>query len=226
MRVRPLSARIRGNHDCERGFPSADAGCSVDGLRKRPITNPLNIARLLLRTLSIFRDCFASPCRFLNRLGFIFFSSKMGTIDSLKSVLTQSALDDLCEKYYILDAVHLELPGPNARIRRSPTDILEYFQIHLSQLSVIAAAKISHFEILCRVHGFVPTVGNFRSGKTLRKDPPPTPDEFSAKVCDFLTDNPAPFKKFSEAFLRLFIQILYPVDDGDFMRYVMNCGLL
>nr|GEZ43627.1 hypothetical protein [Tanacetum cinerariifolium] len=198
--VRPLSARIRGNHDCECGFPSADAGCSVDGLRKRPITNPHSLR--------------------LSRLGFIFFSAKMGTIDSLKSVLTQFALDDLCEKYYIPDAVHLERPGPNARIRRSPTDILEYFQIHLSQLSVIAAAKISHFEILCRVYGFVPTVElkrlffwvdafvfplavSWHSGKTLRKDPPPTPDEFSAKVCEFLVDNPDPFKKFPEAFCAL-----------------------
>ncbi|GKE27139.1 hypothetical protein Tco_1442523, partial [Tanacetum coccineum] len=41
-------------------------------------------------------------------------------------------------------------------------DILEYFQINLSQLSVIAAAKVSYFEILCCVNGFVPTVGNFR----------------------------------------------------------------
>nr|GEV45994.1 reverse transcriptase domain-containing protein [Tanacetum cinerariifolium] len=32
----------------------------------------------------------------------------------------------------------------------------------MSQLSVIAAAKVSHFEILCCVHGFVSTVGNFR----------------------------------------------------------------
>nr|GEX91594.1 hypothetical protein [Tanacetum cinerariifolium] len=110
----------------------------------------------------------------------------MGTIDSLKSVLTQSALDALCEKFHIPDVVHPELPGPNARIRNSPTgkigvysrffdfanyriplsqfliDILQYFQINLSQLSVIAAAKVSHFEILCRVHGFVLTVGNFR----------------------------------------------------------------
>ncbi|GJX68407.1 hypothetical protein Tco_0304134 [Tanacetum coccineum] len=109
----------------------------------------------------------------------------MSTIDSLKSILTQSALDALCEKFYIPDAVHPELPGPNARIRNSPTgkigvysrffdfanywiplsqflvDILQYFQINLSQLSVIAAAKVSHFEILCRVHGFIPTVGNF-----------------------------------------------------------------
>ncbi|GJT20025.1 hypothetical protein Tco_0878731 [Tanacetum coccineum] len=30
------------------------------------------------------------------------------------------------------------------------------------RLSIIAAAKVSHFEILCRAHGFVPTVGNFR----------------------------------------------------------------
>nr|GEV50633.1 hypothetical protein [Tanacetum cinerariifolium] len=44
----------------------------------------------------------------LSRIGFIFFST-MGTIDSLKSVLTQSALDDLCKKYYILDAVQPEL---------------------------------------------------------------------------------------------------------------------
>ncbi|GJZ69276.1 hypothetical protein Tco_0632826 [Tanacetum coccineum] len=32
----------------------------------------------------------------------------------------------------------------------------------MSQLSVIGAAKVSHFEILCRVHGFEPTVGLFR----------------------------------------------------------------
>ncbi|GJX39071.1 hypothetical protein Tco_0252374, partial [Tanacetum coccineum] len=33
--------------------------------------------------------------------------------------------------------------------------------INLSQLSVIATAKVSHFEILCHVHGFVPTVEVF-----------------------------------------------------------------
>ncbi|GJY33507.1 hypothetical protein Tco_0417976, partial [Tanacetum coccineum] len=110
----------------------------------------------------------------------------MGTIDSIKSILTQSALDAMCEKFHIPDIVHPELPGPNDRIRNSPTgkigvyskifdfanyriplsqfliDILGYFRINLSQLSVITAAKISHFEIMCRVHGFVPTVGNFQ----------------------------------------------------------------
>ncbi|GJY02161.1 hypothetical protein Tco_0360313 [Tanacetum coccineum] len=109
----------------------------------------------------------------------------MGSIDVIKSTLTQSALDALCKKFHIPDIVHPELPGRNNRIRNSPTskigvytrffdfanyriplsqflvDVLEYFQINLSQLSVIAAAKVSHFEILCRVYGFVPTVGNF-----------------------------------------------------------------
>ncbi|GJV79491.1 hypothetical protein Tco_1515361 [Tanacetum coccineum] len=44
----------------------------------------------------------------------------MGTIDSMKSVLTQSALDALCEKFHIPDVVHPELPGRNDRIRNSP----------------------------------------------------------------------------------------------------------
>nr|GEY29129.1 hypothetical protein [Tanacetum cinerariifolium] len=47
----------------------------------------------------------------------------MGTIDSTKSILTQYALDALCEKYHIPDTVHLELPGPNARIHNSPTEM-------------------------------------------------------------------------------------------------------
>ncbi|GKB76978.1 hypothetical protein Tco_0943873 [Tanacetum coccineum] len=41
-------------------------------------------------------------------------------------------------------------------------NVLRHYRIHISQLSVIGAAKVSHFEILCRVHGFEPTVGLFR----------------------------------------------------------------
>nr|GEV04487.1 reverse transcriptase domain-containing protein [Tanacetum cinerariifolium] len=40
------------------------------------------------------------------------------------------------------------------------TDV-KHFRIHISQLSVIGAAKVSHFEILCRVYGIIPTVGLF-----------------------------------------------------------------
>ncbi|GJW66490.1 hypothetical protein Tco_0120914 [Tanacetum coccineum] len=41
-------------------------------------------------------------------------------------------------------------------------NVLRHYHIHISQLSVIGAAKVSHFEILCRVHGFELTVGLFR----------------------------------------------------------------
>ncbi|GJU67577.1 glucose and ribitol dehydrogenase [Tanacetum coccineum] len=40
----PCQARIRGNRDCERGYPSADAGCCADGLRKRPIADRGKVA--------------------------------------------------------------------------------------------------------------------------------------------------------------------------------------
>nr|GEV91407.1 transposase (putative), gypsy type [Tanacetum cinerariifolium] len=55
----------------------------------------------------------------------------------------------------------------------------------------------------------------WHSGKTLRKDPPPTPDEFSMEVCDFLTNNPALFKKFLKAFLYLVgISRYYTLDEN------------
>nr|GEW43323.1 putative transposase (putative), gypsy type [Tanacetum cinerariifolium] len=41
-------------------------------------------------------------------------------------------------------------------------NVLRHYRINLSQLSVIATTKVSHFEILCRVHRIEPTVGLFR----------------------------------------------------------------
>ncbi|GJZ38865.1 hypothetical protein Tco_0585428 [Tanacetum coccineum] len=41
-------------------------------------------------------------------------------------------------------------------------DVLRHFGNNISQLSVIRAAKVSHFEIMCRVYGIVPIVGLFR----------------------------------------------------------------
>nr|GEV66996.1 hypothetical protein [Tanacetum cinerariifolium] len=58
------------------------------------------------------------------------FLSQLGTIDSMKSILTQSALDVLYEKFHIPDIVHHELPGLNDRIRSSPTEIDMFAFIH------------------------------------------------------------------------------------------------
>ncbi|GJR31760.1 hypothetical protein Tco_1107992 [Tanacetum coccineum] len=53
----------------------------------------------------------------------------MGTIDDMKSILTQSALDALCEKFHIPNTVHPELPGRNHRICDSPA-VCDFFATH------------------------------------------------------------------------------------------------
>nr|GEU75662.1 hypothetical protein [Tanacetum cinerariifolium] len=45
----------------------------------------------------------------------------MSSIDDIKSILTQSGLDALCDKFHIPPHVHPELPGRNIRIHNSPT---------------------------------------------------------------------------------------------------------
>ena len=107
-------------------------------------------------------------------------------IDTTYSKLSQGIVDAFCTKYNIPAHLLPEAPGPLVSIRNAPEgkigvytrffefgnfrihlsafllSVLEYFQIHLSQLSVLAACRISHFEILCRVHGGVPTVPLFK----------------------------------------------------------------
>nr|GEY68335.1 hypothetical protein [Tanacetum cinerariifolium] len=67
---------------------------------------------------------------------------------------------------------------------RATTDIIMHFRINISQLSVIEAAKVSHFEILCRVFGIAPMTGGF-----------------SARVYGTLAAHPSPFQKFLEEFM-------------------------
>ncbi|GKA58098.1 hypothetical protein Tco_0757286 [Tanacetum coccineum] len=110
----------------------------------------------------------------------------LGSITDIKSILTQKNLDIFCQNFHIPDEVHPQLPSPNQTIHEMPTgkigvytrffeyanfrlplsaflvDLLRYYRIHISHLSVIAAAKVSHFKIMCRVHGCEPTVGLFR----------------------------------------------------------------
>ncbi|GJU48048.1 hypothetical protein Tco_1217603 [Tanacetum coccineum] len=129
----------------------------------------------------------------------------MGTIDSTKSVLTQSALDALCKRFHIPDVVHPELPVRNDRIRNSPVSKIG--------LSVFAAAKVFRFEI-------VPPPWLYSNH---RKDPHPTPAEFNADVCNYLADDPAPFRKFLEPFL-FFVGIsrYYDLDENCYPTFWAN----
>ncbi|GKA59096.1 hypothetical protein Tco_0758409 [Tanacetum coccineum] len=102
------------------------------------------------------------------------------------STISQEYLLEFSSEYFIPENLHPELPGPGDHIVDFPEgkigvytkkiefanfripisqflfDILGYYQIHLSQLSVIGAAKVSHFEINCRVLNIIPTVNLFR----------------------------------------------------------------
>ncbi|GJZ01148.1 hypothetical protein Tco_0519109 [Tanacetum coccineum] len=110
----------------------------------------------------------------------------MSAITDIKCVLSQKAFDAFCKKIHIPEEVHHVLPGRGDIMHERPAgkiglytrffdfanfrlplstffvDILRHFRINISQLSVIGAAKVSHFEILCRVYGIIPTVGLFR----------------------------------------------------------------
>ncbi|GKC33598.1 hypothetical protein Tco_1045982 [Tanacetum coccineum] len=78
----------------------------------------------------------------------------MGSITDIKSALTEKALQIFYQTYHIPDEVYPQLPNLDQTIHEMPTGKIG--------LSVIGAAKVSHFEVLCRAHGFEPTVGLFR----------------------------------------------------------------
>ncbi|GJW10668.1 hypothetical protein Tco_1576495 [Tanacetum coccineum] len=107
-------------------------------------------------------------------------------LEDAVSTISQEYLLEFASEYYIPENLHPELPGPGDHIVDFPKgkvgvytknfefanfripishflfDILGYYQIHLSQLSVIGAAKVSHFEINCRVLNIILTVNLFR----------------------------------------------------------------
>ncbi|GKC94873.1 hypothetical protein Tco_1160315 [Tanacetum coccineum] len=92
---------------------------------------------------------------------------------------------EFTSEYGIPDGLHPELPGPEETIVEFPEgkvgvytkffefanfripisqflfDILGYYQIHLSQLSVIGVAKVSHIEINYRVLNIIPLLNLF-----------------------------------------------------------------
>ncbi|GJX49770.1 hypothetical protein Tco_0276615 [Tanacetum coccineum] len=72
------------------------------------------------------------------------------TIDNMKYVLTQKELDLFCKKYNIPANLGPELPGLEDTIKDSP----EGENRHL-----YSSDRVSHFEIMCRVLGHLPSLG-------------------------------------------------------------------
>ncbi|GJY85524.1 hypothetical protein Tco_0499550 [Tanacetum coccineum] len=107
-------------------------------------------------------------------------------LETAVSTISQEYLLEFMSEFGISEGLHPELPArgdmivdfPKGKVSvytkffefanfRIPIsqflfNILGYYQIHLSQLSVIGAAKVSHFEIQCRVLNVIPTMNLFR----------------------------------------------------------------
>jgi hypothetical protein len=110
----------------------------------------------------------------------------MAMIMEMESHLSQRMLDDLCLQCHIPLHVHPILPDLGQAIHQYLAgkigmysrffdyggfclplstffvDILNHYRIHISQLSLFGAGKVSHFEILCRAHEILSTVALFR----------------------------------------------------------------
>ncbi|GJX85748.1 hypothetical protein Tco_0336522 [Tanacetum coccineum] len=107
-------------------------------------------------------------------------------LEGAVSNISGEYLLEFTSEYGIPESLHPELPGLGETIVDFPKgkvgvytkffefanyhiplsqflfDILGYYQIHMSQLSVIDAAKVSNFEINCRVQNIIPTLNLFR----------------------------------------------------------------
>nr|GEV65870.1 transposase (putative), gypsy type [Tanacetum cinerariifolium] len=107
-------------------------------------------------------------------------------LETAVNTITHEYLLEFTSEFGITEMLRPELPGPGDRIVDFPEgkvgvytrffefanfrlplsqflfDVLGYYQIHISQLSVIGAAKVSHFEINCRMQNIVPTLSLFR----------------------------------------------------------------
>ncbi|GJY68358.1 hypothetical protein Tco_0471340 [Tanacetum coccineum] len=107
-------------------------------------------------------------------------------LEDAVSTISGEYLMEFTSEYGIPEDLHPEFPGPEDTIVDFPEgkvgvytkffefanyriplsqflfDILGYYQIHISQLSVIGASKVSHFEINCRVLNIIPSLNLFR----------------------------------------------------------------
>ncbi|GJR46421.1 hypothetical protein Tco_1314524 [Tanacetum coccineum] len=111
----------------------------------------------------------------------------MANFSAKYSIMTQEMVDSFSESFYIPAEVHPTSPGRDKTIAQFPADkvgvytrifdvcgyripftkffmaVLKYFRVHISQLSLFGAARVSHFEVLTRVLDLSPLVTMFRT---------------------------------------------------------------
>ncbi|GJS13919.1 hypothetical protein Tco_0408391 [Tanacetum coccineum] len=168
-----------------------------------------------------------------------------GTLDDIcsdvKCVLTQKALDAFCNKFHILEEMHLVLPNRNDTMHERPAgkirlytrffdfanfrlplctflvDVLRHFRINISQLSVIGEAKVDDFAS--------PASFPCHTAKHVIRDPAPVAADFNEQDYATLVAHPSPFQKFPEAFLCLVgLSRHYTLDEETYPRFLDKNG--
>ncbi|GJY80794.1 hypothetical protein Tco_0493545 [Tanacetum coccineum] len=233
---------------------------SVFSVRAKNVTRLVWASRMLLGMriiATVHIPLFPSLDERCGHVSSSWLSSLCSSIYTVTSVLTQRELDLFCSTYNIPAELRPELPDQNSTIRNNPEGkigmytrfiefasyqiplskfllcILEYYQINLSQLSVIGEAKVSHFEIMCCVFGRIPTVGTFRrfyvnsysngllsfskhgdasvcpmslpwfDGTSVVKDPLPMDEAVDLPCAELLNENRTLIRKYPKTFLCL-----------------------
>nr|GEZ77505.1 hypothetical protein [Tanacetum cinerariifolium] len=166
------------------GYTSREATCGSSQLFIFPYFHRLMRGLDTCLDLNVY-GVFPSV-RFSYPLVFAFVLEMVGKlIYTVTSVLTHRDLDQQCATFGISAELRPKLPDRNTIIKDSPEGkismykrfiefanyripfskfllcILEYYQINLSQLSVIGAVNVSHFEVMCCALGRIPTIGTF-----------------------------------------------------------------
>ncbi|GKB49898.1 hypothetical protein Tco_0900651 [Tanacetum coccineum] len=148
------------------------------------------------------------------------------TIDTVTSVLTQRELDHFYNTYNISANLGSELHGREDTIRDAPVGkigiytrflkfanfrvplsrfllrVLEYYQINFSQLFVLGATKVSHFEIMYRVLSYRPSL-----------DPLPSDDRINAELLALLDHHRTIIRWYPKTFLCL-VGLSHSFDDA------------
>nr|GEU54925.1 RNA-directed DNA polymerase, eukaryota [Tanacetum cinerariifolium] len=130
-----------------------------DGLRLRKEVKDcleINVTRLRFRDAPAY---FAAIC---SVHGYLLLRDVSLYLLDIKSVLTQKYLKIFCQNFHIPDDVHPQLPGLNQIIHEMSLE-------RLVSILDFLTAKVSHFEILCRVHGIEPTVRLLRESMSRGK---------------------------------------------------------
>nr|GEW30727.1 hypothetical protein [Tanacetum cinerariifolium] len=190
----------------------------------------------LSRSMGDVDTCLHLSLLGLCSLLFTFLSQKMvtHTTDTVTSILTQRELNNFCNTYNIPTELWPKLPGRDDTIKDAPAGkigiytwflkftnfriplsrfllcVLEYYQINFSQLSVLGAAKVSHFKIMCRVLNYQPSLGTFRA--SILKDPLPSDNRVNAELLGLLDHQRTIIRRYPETFLCL-VGLSHSFDD-------------